>query len=94
MACHSSESAPDSEFYEDTCEDHRSGCHVEFLEPGVEFHPYPAYKRPPVPGALEAEIFDEQIIDAEQHVLDLRAARTKAHNDAYRAGMNGHLSGA
>jgi hypothetical protein len=40
---------PDVEFYEDQDESHPNGVHVVIVEPGVELHPFPAYKRAPGP---------------------------------------------
>jgi hypothetical protein len=80
------------DLYEDTCEQHPTGCSVVIVAPGVEFHEKPAYKRAANPGALEAEAFDDEIALAEAHLIDLRTKRKKAHDDAYATGhqFGGH----
>lgn len=76
----------DAEAYDDTCRTHPNGCHVQRMAPGVEFHPHPAFKSAPAPGALEAEAFERDIEESDRRLVQLRANRLTAHNNAYRDG--------
>jgi hypothetical protein len=74
------------EEYDDTCPDHPYGCHAQLVAPGQEFHPFPAYKRKPNPGALEAEPYDQLIEDANNQAAKLRVERQAIHDAAYKEG--------
>lgn len=88
MTCKNRTNDPrDNDFYEDWCEEHPLGCHVELIAPGVEYHQRPAYSRPPAPGALEAQEYDQQIIDADTAAMILRINRQLDHDAAYAKGQ-------
>jgi hypothetical protein len=86
--CARDEPFVDADEYDYTCEEHPSGCYVVFKAPGVEYHERPAFRRPPAPGAVEAESFDAQIEAAHAQVRALLLQREREHNIAYERGMN------
>ena len=86
--CGQTEDRRSDEFYEDTCELHPFGCHTRVVALGVEVHDTPAYKRPPTPGALEAEAFAPEIAETEMKLLALRVNRQLAHDEAFQRGAN------
>jgi hypothetical protein len=76
------------EFYDDTCLQHPTGCHMRMLGVGQEYHDRPAYRYPPLPGQLEAEAFDALIEAQDLASYKLRRERLNAGDTAFADAAN------